>query len=150
MAKIENILVATDFSDDAANALNYGQSLAQALGAKLYVLHVITNPTSHIYGEVEGDYLAMEKNAKVKAQTLMGQYSELLKGLPHHEGIVRAGEVVPIVLELIREKKIDTVVVGTHGHGPLRHLLMGSTCHKILQSIACPVVVVRHPDRAAA
>jgi hypothetical protein len=69
MVQIQNILWLTDFSQDSAYALAYAQTLAELYKTKLYLMHVIDNPTSSIYGRVEGDYLAMEMNAREKAET---------------------------------------------------------------------------------
>ena len=45
------------------------------------------------------------------------------------------------------EKHAGVIVMGTHGGGALRHLLLGSTVEKILRSANIPVMVVRHPSR---
>ena len=68
MVQVQNILWLTDFSEDSAHALAYARMLAELCKTKLYLMHVIENPTSSIYGQVDGDYLAMETNAREKAR----------------------------------------------------------------------------------
>jgi len=51
--------------------------------------------------------------------------------------------VVPEILAFIREKRIDTVVIASHGEGRLRHLLLGSTARNVLLSANCPVYIIR-------
>jgi nucleotide-binding universal stress UspA family protein len=147
MVKLTNVLFATDFSEDSAYALPYARDLAEKFGAKLYILHVINNPISSIYGEPHGDYLAMEANARNKTREMMSKYDTVLRDFPNHELIIKEGDVVEKVLDAIKEKNIDVMVVGTHGGGALRHILLGSTTRKLLSSVHCPVLAVRHPDR---
>jgi len=147
MVKISNVLFTTDFSEDAAYALPYARDIAEKFGAKLFILHVITNPISHIYGEPHGDFLAMEANARSKSRELMAKYDSILRDYPNHELLITEGDTAEKILDTVKTKGIDTVVIGSHGGGALRHFLMGSNTHRLLTSVHCPVLVVRHPDR---
>jgi len=150
MVKIANVLFPTDFSEDSAYALPYARDMAEKFGAKLYVLHVINNPISSMYGEPHGDYLAMEANARNKTREMMSKYDAILGDFPNHELLIKEGDIVERILEVIEEKKVDTLVLGTHGGGALRHFLLGSTTRKLLSVVHCPVLAVRHPERPAA
>ena len=152
MVRIENILCLTDFSEDSSNALNYARTLAELFNTKLIIMHVISNPTSSIYGEVKGDYLMMEKNAKEKSLQYMAKYDDLLRDFPNHELVTKVGEIMPLVLDTVKSRNVGAVVLGSHGQGhhALRHILLGSTTEKVLRSVSCPVMVVRHPDRPQA
>ena len=59
--------------------------------------------------------------------------------------IVRGRPFVEII-RYAREKKIDIIVVGTHGHSGLTHILMGSVAEKVVRKSPCPVLTIRHPD----
>lgn len=148
MVKLENILFATDFSKSADNVLQYAASLAQLYNTKLYLLHVIRNPTDSIYGELHGEYPALIAGAKKKVAELMKRYDAELQGVPH-EIVVKEGDPVYEILRTANEEKIGTVVIGTHGEGPLEHLLIGGTADKVIRSASCPVLVIRHPDHRA-
>ncbi len=111
-------------------------------------MHVIENPTSSIYGEVDGDYLAMEANAREKARGWLDDAAKGLGDLPDTEVVLREGEVVDEILNVEAEKAIGTIVLGTHGRTGLVHLLVGSVAEKVIRSVHCPVYVVRHPKRA--
>jgi len=150
MVKIATVMFTTDFSEDSAYALPYARDLAEKFGAKLYILHVINNPISSIYGEPHGDYLAMEANARNKTREMMSKYDSILRDFPNHELLIKEGDVVEKILDAVKEKSVDTLVLGTHGGGVLRHFLIGSTTRKLLTSVHCPVLAVRHPDRPAA
>lgn len=148
MIKIENILWPTDFSEDSTHGLTYARTLAEQFGTRLYLLHVIDNPTSGIYGSVEGDYLAMEANARDKAREFLRKHaSEHLSDFPNHEMMIKEGDILLKILETVAEKRIGTIVMSTHGGGGLRHLLLGSVTEKVIRSVSCPVYVARHPSR---
>ena len=148
--KLENILWLTDFSQDSRHALTYARTLAELFQTKLSLMHVIVNADSKIYGRVEGDYLAMEKNAREQSQAFLNEYvQEELADFPSHEEIVCQGNILEEVLSTVTRKKIGTIVLATHGRTGLSHLLLDSVTEKVIRSVSCPVYVVRHPDRSA-
>lgn len=143
MVKIENVLLITDFSQNARHALDYARAMAERFGAKLYALHVIGDPTSYIYGDARGDFLAMEKRARTRAREEMDKYRVLLGDLPNHELIIKEGGVLDRILETITEKHIDNVVMGSQGGGVLRNLLTGSIADKVTRGVRCHVWIIR-------
>lgn len=149
MVKIENILLITDFSENARHALGYARAMAERFGSKLHVLHVIGDPTSYIYGEARGDFLAMEKRARTRAREEMDKYRVLLGDVPH-ELILKEGGVLDRILETIAEKHIDNVVMGSQGGGVLRNLLTGSIADKVTRGVRCHVWIIRPPHPALA
>src|SRR6516165_2127930 len=106
MVQVQNILWLTDFSDDSTHALAYARTLAALCNTNLYLMHVIENPTSSIYGAVEGDYLAMEANAREKARAWLDDMAKELNDLPNKEVVLREGEVVREVINIEAEKAI--------------------------------------------
>jgi manganese transport protein len=56
-----------------------------------------------------------------------------------------AGEIV----SYLRQDPVDLLVVGSHGHGLIRDLLLGQTVDKVRHSLGVPMLIAR-PDRAAA
>jgi universal stress protein A len=143
---IRNLLFTTDFSESSADALPYALYMAERFGAALHVLHVITNPMSLRYGPVADDYAEIVDNARTRAKELMAACERELGAAVEHYGLIREGEAVAEILAVIDEKKIDTVVMASHGEGTLRHFLLGSTAQKVLHMAACPVYIIRHPD----
>lgn len=142
MVNIGNILYATDFSSYADQVLEHAASLAQKYNSKLYMLHVIRNPADKIYGKQHGDYHALIEGAMKKSTELMARYDGQVKDI-NHEMVLKEGDPVYEILRVIGEKKVDLVVIGSHGEGPIEHLLMGSNCDKVVRTAPCPVLVVR-------
>jgi nucleotide-binding universal stress UspA family protein len=143
MVKIDNVLLITDFSENARHALGYARAMAERFESKLHILHVIGDPTSYIYGEAKGDFLAMEKRARIKAREEIDKYRAFVGDLPNYEMIIKEGGVLDRVLETIEEKHIDNVVMGSQGGGVLRNLLTGSIADKITRGVRCHVWIIR-------
>jgi nucleotide-binding universal stress UspA family protein len=147
VVKIENVLFATDFSEDSSYALTYARSLAELCNTKLFIVHVIENPLEHIYGVPHGEYPALQANAIKKVHELIHRFDDVLSGFTNFEVSTKEGEAPLEILKTAAEKHAGVIVMGTHGGGALRHLLIGSTVDKVLSSANVPVMVVRHPSR---
>jgi universal stress protein A len=143
--QLRNICVPVDFSETSAAALNYAKALADAFGAQLHLLHVLVNwipdgdfPVNpQIYVELENsarkqlqNQLTAEEQQKYRAKL------ELVSGTSEYLEIVRYAQ----------DKKIDLLVMGTHGRGPIAHMLLGSVAEKVVRKAPCPVLTVRHPE----
>ena len=59
---------------------------------------------------------------------------------------MREGAPFYEILEYAKEANIDLIVMGTHGHTGLAHVLLGSVTAKIVRQAPCPVLTVRHPE----
>jgi nucleotide-binding universal stress UspA family protein len=147
VVKIENVLFATDFSDDSGYALNYARTIAEMCNTKLHILHVIENPLEHVYGVPHGEYPALQANAVKKVHELIHRFDDVLAGFTNFELSTKEGEAPLEILKTAEEKHCGVIVMGTHGRGALRNLLLGGTVDKVLRSANVPVMVVRHPSR---
>ena len=50
------------------------------------------------------------------------------------------------ILSDAKQHDIDLIVMGTHGRGAIKHMLLGSVAEKVVRKAPCPVLTVRHPD----
>jgi nucleotide-binding universal stress UspA family protein len=150
MIEVTNILWLADFSEDSLYALGYARALAELFKTKLYLLHVIDNPASTIYGRVEKGHLTVEAHAREQTwQWLQAAVQRELTNYFTYEVLVQAGEVLTKIVQTAREKEIGTIVMGTHGRSGLAHLVLGSVAEQVVRSAPCPVYVVPHPHRRA-
>jgi nucleotide-binding universal stress UspA family protein len=141
---VQHILVPTDFSEDADQALNDAIELAHTLQARLTLLHAIylaaTAVGSLLAYSLEGYLQAMEAEAREHLQTLLKRV--------HQAGL--QGEAVMIhdvpfqaILDAAKDKDVDLIVMGTHGRTGLTHALMGSVAERVVRMAPCPVLVTR-------
>jgi nucleotide-binding universal stress UspA family protein len=136
---IKTILLATDFSAEARNALRCAISLAKRYESRLVLVHILP-----IEGAVEGESGPLMSDAirhSAEKRMVKLETAADLKSLPH-ESIIRSGDSWEVISQLLRDKHIDLVVMGTHGRGALKKLILGSTAEKIIRHAACPVLTV--------
>jgi nucleotide-binding universal stress UspA family protein len=59
---------------------------------------------------------------------------------------VREGSPFYEIIQHAKEKNVDLIVMGTHGHSGLAHVLLGSVTEKVVRKSPCPVLTIRHPE----
>jgi nucleotide-binding universal stress UspA family protein len=138
----DNLLLPTDGSEQAGNAVEEGVRLASELGATVHALHVIDEFEAKIVpitGEQE------EKRAEYI------EYGERITGevadLAAEAGIdcvtaVETGIIHKEIGSYVEENDIDMVVIGSRGMGSVEELLLGSTADKVIRLVDEPVTVV--------
>lgn len=124
---VQQILAATDFSDNAEEALRFAVRMARALGARLHVFHVLS--------PVEKDVTRLLADAVATAGPVVSVVG------------TAAGDPAEEILRYAGAHAIDLIVVGTHGRTGLSRLLLGNVADRVLRGARCPVVVV--PGTAA-
>jgi len=60
--------------------------------------------------------------------------------------VIKQGGAWLEIIEYAKAENCDMIVLGTHGHGPVQHMLMGSVAEKVVRKAKHPVLVVR-PDQ---
>jgi universal stress protein A len=139
--RISRILVATDFSPHASNALEWARSLAGAFGAKLVLLHVI-DAVADVNLEISGVASAVAPRYVLRehADKRMGELKTLI---PDAQTDVREASPPAAIVEVALELNCQMIVMGTHGRSGLEHLLMGSVAEYVVRHSKVPVLTVR-------
>lgn len=138
---LHNILFATDFSDASRAALLYALELVRWYDGMLFLTHVVAfEPYLGVPFEptpLEPDFLwrREQKNMADFLDTIR------LNGVAHQE-ILRRGELWDTISDVVHEKQIDLVVVGTHGRRGFSKLVLGSAAERIYRQAKCPVLTV--------
>lgn len=147
--RINSILVPTDFSEAAEKAVDYAADLAKKFGAKVTMIYVDDLNYSEIgmFGIVDADRLRQETKARAsdKLERLMG---ELVPEGSHGDTVVAEGKPGVEIVEYAAKSDTDLLVVSTHGHTGLSHMLLGSTAEYVVRRAPCPVLSVH--DRGSA
>lgn len=150
MITLNQILVATDFSEPSEAALNYGRELASHFGTKLHVLHVTQNSYANAFGAQAWVAMAPDLQQQIE-EDARRRLTDLLvdsdKSGPETIPVVLTGSSPAFaIIDYAREHGIDLVVMGTHGRGAIAHLVMGSVAERVVRFAPCPVLTVRHPE----
>lgn len=61
--------------------------------------------------------------------------------------VIRIGKPFFEIIQYAREESIDLIIIATHGHTGVEHVLFGSTAEKVVRKAPCPVLVVRSGER---
>jgi len=139
---IHNVLIATDFSHHSAAALNYGLNFAHRYSAHSEVLYVL--PTDE-YALAGPEALTAAKDAA--RRDLLDLKATLRRGHAFEEDVdfrvsMLEGSAADCLLEWAREKRIDLIVVGTHGRGGLGKIILGSVAEKVFRHSPVPVLTI--------
>jgi nucleotide-binding universal stress UspA family protein len=150
MIALKTVLVPTDFSTTSDSALRYGKALAQAFGATLHVVHVIEEPYGQPWAvEAYGFSLAalQEEWVKDAGTRLAGSLTDEERTALKAVTTTVLGHPVMEILRYANDNAVDLIVIGTHGRGPLGHVVLGSVAERVVRKAPCPVLTVRTPER---
>jgi len=147
-----NLLVAIDFSETTGEIVTHTCTLADALRAKVFLLHVIApaTPVLDMENSIEPLMPAQEQPAsqegilpESRAREQLLEIAETLKtrGIEVSAHIAHSDEVKAII-EAAERFRAGMIILGSHGHGALYHLLIGSVSEGVVRRAQCPVVIV--------
>ena len=147
MRRITRILVPTDFSATADEALGYAFGLAQQFGASLQLLHVLEDPLLANGSSPEAFFTegppvrtAMLEDARERLRHRAAREPNL-----PIETEVLFGHGARTIVDYATERGVDLIIMGTHGRTGFAHLFLGSIAEQIVRTAPCPVLTVRHP-----
>lgn len=144
---MKNIVVAVDFSNATSGVMEMAASLAMTFGAKLSLFHVVEpEPSYTAYGFTPDEFPALhayqeeaKRRAAAKMQELLAQVVPDLPGATSH---IAEGSPLHALLDFVKEKGADFVVLGSHGHGVIASLLLGSVAEGMVRKAAVPTLIV--------
>ncbi len=143
---IKRILVPVDFSANSQRALDYAHGLALKFDAALHLVHVcevpgMMTPALDAYAIAYTDWSqrlgeeAEKQLIKITPRSATSTVTtEVLFGLP-----------ASAIVEAAGTNNADLIVMGTHGHGAVMHVLMGNVAERVVRTAPCPVLTVREP-----
>jgi universal stress protein A len=141
---MKTILIPIDFSPATPAVIDTAVRLAEGDTTRLVLLNVV-RPEPVISGEFAESEVAgaITRDAEAHAAAGLAQLQERLRtqGFVAHT-LHRTGSVVPEIVEQAQRLEADFIVMGSHGHGALYELFVGSTTQGVLKHATCPVVIV--------
>lgn len=162
----KHLLVPTDFSEPANNALRYASEEAALHHAKVTLLHVLPTDTRtdvhYVTGEPgpEGG-LDPAAGGRVGGSALLSQ-PEVVRRDRSEEALTRLrdlaanafrgpcevevamGHPAETIARVAQERSADLIVMSTHGRTGLQHVVLGSVAEKVVRLAPCPVLTVKH------
>lgn len=147
MEMIKKILVPIDFSDYSKKALQYTVKFAKSFSAELYLVYVIepmVYPADLSMGQMvipQSEVNLSEKANNELAELATNAIGESLK----YNILIKTGKPFMEVIETASEVDADLIIIATHGHTGVEHLLFGSTSEKVVRKAPCPVLTLREP-----
>jgi nucleotide-binding universal stress UspA family protein len=139
----EHILVPVDFSASCLHGLTAALELAWRFKAELTIIHVLERIPPGAYLSASSDS-EVQRNSMTYAEKQLAEFvAEHVPGEMSVRKIVCQGKPFDQVVAKAAELNCDLIVVSTHGHTGLTHVLIGSNAERIVQHAPCPVLVMR-------
>ena len=143
---IKKILVPTDFSATAGNALRQAIHIAEANKASIKLIHVITpvyvTPSNAlIAGGGDAFYRKLKNNASDELKSMAKEIKKSNNIVVDY--IAKLGTVDDIICSMAKKEKFDMIVMGTHGTSGVKEFFAGSNAYKVVNHSDCPVLSVQ-------
>lgn len=138
---LNNILFATDFSEASRNALPFATALARRYESTVFIANVLEEipvpsvPMDYLPPEIEREQATAAKRIDEFLK------NDCLRDLKT-EVVIEPGFIWPVLAKTVLDRKIDLMVLGTHGRGAIRRILLGSVAEEICRHAPCPVITV--------
>jgi len=145
--EIKKILVPIDFSDYSKNSLKYAVNFADQFNSEItliYVVEPVIYPLDFSMGQIaipsvnaEWDLKAKEELEKLAKQEIPESFKVSVK--------IKTGKPFLEIIDTAAEENVDLIIIATHGHSGVEHILFGSTAEKVVRKAPCPVLTLREP-----
>lgn len=147
MEEIKKILVPIDFSDYSKKALQYSVKFAKQFEASISLVYVIepaVYPADFSMGQIAVPAADMDLHERAKEELKNLAESEIDANV-NVDIILKTGKPFVEIIETATELDSDLIIIATHGHTGVEHLLFGSTAEKVVRKAPCPVLTLREP-----
>jgi nucleotide-binding universal stress UspA family protein len=138
------LLVGIDFSPSAGKVIEKAAELANALSAKIWLLHVADPEPAFVGFDASPSY-----DRDKRSKTFHIEHSEIqsianklrLQGLDAVALLVQ-GPTAATIMQEAKNLDSDMIIIGSHGRGALHRLLVGSVSEEVLRKAECPILII--------
>ena len=128
--------------------------LAKAFGAQLRLFHVVEpEPSYTAYGFTPDEFPALHAYQEEAKRRAAAKLEELLVSvkpdLPGATTQIAEGSPLHAILDYVKESGADFVVLGSHGHGVIASLLLGSVAEGMVRKATVPTLIVPAPGETS-
>jgi len=142
---VRRILVPIDFSEHSKNALQYAISFAKQFNSELLLVYVVEPtiyPADFSFGQVAVP--SIENELRERGEVELEQLAETqIAGKLPSRTMVLTGKPFLEIINAAGDEEVDLIIIATHGHTGVEHILFGGTAEKVVRKAPCPVLVVR-------
>lgn len=144
---MKQIATALDFSNASETVLHAAIDLAKAQSATLHIVHVMEpEPSYTAYGMTPEEFPAIQIFQQESQKRAEGKLNQAMATAQAQLSDVRTelmiGSPLHAIVDYLKNKSIDVVVIGTHGHGAVAALLIGSVAEGLVRKAICPTLVI--------
>lgn len=143
--ELGRILVPIDFSEHSKKALQYAIPFAEQFKASIDLLYVVeptVYPADFSFGQV--GFPSVEDELRNRGGVeLEGMVKREIGNRVPARCVVRTGKAFNEIDQYAKEESVDLIIIATHGHSGMEHVLFGSTAEKVVRYAPCPVLIVR-------
>ena len=147
------ILIPTDFSENAWNAIQYALAFFKDTPCNFYLLHVTVVPNYSasefpIFPSAEVIDSTLLKQGKTALKKLVQKIKKEYANPNHNFNLINTYDFfIDGVKQQVKEKGIDLIVMGTKGASGISEIIVGSNTGDLITQVKCPVLIV--PEKAA-
>ena len=146
MARFRRIVHPTDFSPASGAAFRNAVVLAKENKATLVIVHVL--PTLPMVADAymaASAYDEMLRGHRRQAEKSMDRVARRARaaGVRVTSHVVDFGAISDAIVRFAKRQRADLIVMGTHGHGVLAKILLGSVAERVISHASAPVLTVR-------
>jgi nucleotide-binding universal stress UspA family protein len=145
---MRSVLIPTDFSDNAMNALKYALELFKYDIAEFFIMHayqdeiyaddeLLSRETMHDVTEI------ISNRSQIKLESILKDIQKTSPNPQHKYQVISANSMlIDEADKIVDEKNIDIIVMGTRGKTNDRRLTFGSHTLQVLKYVQCPVLAI--------
>ena len=141
---MKRILAALDFSEVSASVAERAASLAAAFSAELTLLHVAAQDPAFVGYGAGPDTVRDDRARELRDEhRRLQELAEDLRGRGvAAKALLVEGPSVEKILHEAERRRVDAIVIGSHGHAALYRVLLGSVSEGVVRKARCPVLLV--------
>lgn len=156
MTFVDHVLLPTDGSEGALHAAAFAGELARALGAKVTVIHILSNDylISHAWGGdvfIAGGVGSLKSVEEVRSGLEQRAHDEELRNTvealgdtPHKPELVTVwGHAADEITHFAKDNEVGLIVIGSYGKSKLKRAFLGSVSQAVANQAPCPITIVK-------
>jgi nucleotide-binding universal stress UspA family protein len=149
---MKTIVAAVDFSNATTGVLEAAVKITRAFGSSLHLLHVLEpEPSYTAYGftpdEFPAIHLFQEEARKRATARLQEVLAKVADDVPEATVHLAEGSPLHALLDYTHKVGADLVILGSHGHGAVAALLLGSVAEGMVRKAVVPTLVIPGPEK---